>query len=568
MLINYIKIAIRNILRNKLHSIINIMGLAMGIACAVLLLLAVREIQSYDKHHSKHERIYMVQSDFTFVGKELFNYGTSIAVGPTLKDEYPVIEDYVRIIPSSRVFFYDSKNEIIGENGICFADSSVFKILDHDFIYGSPEGALDTPNSIVLSKTLAQKYFGDENPVGKILTRNNDINYTVTGVFEDLSKNTFRHYEALMPMRDYAMFYGMENFNSRKPGTFFNCNGSHFTFILLHKNANIQSIENGFDRFHKKYIEEAKKLGNDLNLVFEPLGDVFLNFRPSREMPPIYSMTVVLLVFLTIFILVVACINYMNIVTAQSEARAKEVGVRKVMGANRLSLVRQFLCESIVMSVISLIIALVLIELSLPTLNDFTGRNLEFSVFMSPDITVGLLILILLVGFLSGSYPALFLSSFLPARVLRGSGQTGKRKGRLRKLLVILQFTLAVMVINFTFIFQEMVDFWLHADLGFHIENILIVENNSPKVRKAIPLLKEELLKNNNISTVSGSFAKVGTGSWTASLRVENSEKEMVDFHSANLGVDFNFVDMLEVELLEGRSFTGKLHRTGNLPFW
>ena len=191
MFLNYIKIALRNIRRNKLHSFINIMGLAMGIACAVLLLLTVREMLSYDKHHSKHDRIYMVQSNFTFTGKEAFNYGTSIAVGPSLKDEYSAIEEYVRIYATSRIYFYDENNEAIGENGFFYADPSVLNVFDFNFICGSPEGALDSPNTIVLSQTLAQKYFGDENPVGKVLSRNNNIDYTVTGVFKDLPKNTF-----------------------------------------------------------------------------------------------------------------------------------------------------------------------------------------------------------------------------------------------------------------------------------------------------------------------------------------------------------------------------------------
>jgi putative ABC transport system permease protein len=560
MLSNYIKIAIRNILRNKLHSFVNIMGLAIGIASAVLLLLMVREMRSYDKHHSKHERIYMVQSRYNFQDKDIFARGSAIPVGPALKAEYPVIEEFVRNFSAPRTFFMDKKGEIIAEDDICYADPEIFKVFDHKFIYGIPEGALDSPNTIVLNKTLAKKYFGDENPIGKTLSRNNGVDYTITGVFEDLSRNSIRHYAALLPMQEFADFYGVEEFNSMESRKFFGSSSSRFTFILLHENADIASIKNNYNRFHEKYIAETKENeGLDLTLVFEPLADAFLNYRPSDEAPPIYLLTISVLLFLAFLILIIACINYMNLATARSEARAMEVGVRKVMGAGRFLLIRQFLCESVVITLTAMLISLVLIELCIPYLNNFEALGLSFNISMSPALLGMLLITTLTVGILSGSYPALVLSSFLPAQVFRGGRQTGKRKGRLRKLLVIVQFTLAIFVINFTFVLKKQVDFWLNPDLGFNMDDVLVIESKAPVVKKAIPSLKKELLKNRDISAVSGSSFTVGAGSSTTILKVENPDKELVDLFTAHLSVDFDFIDMMEIAVLSGRSFSREI---------
>ncbi len=555
MIANYIKIAIRNIMRNKLHSIINIMGLSIGIASAVLLLLMVREMESYDMHNSKHDRIYMVQSSYKFLGKGLFTMGSAIPVGPALKREYSAIEEFVRNFPAPRIFFKDKKGEIFGEDNICYADPQIFKVFDHKFIYGKPDRALDSPKTIVLNQTLSQKYFGDENPVGKTLKRNDGVDYTVTGVFEDLSKKSIRHYAALLPMREFAAGYGVEQFNSMEPANFLNCSSARFTFILLHKNADIASIKNNFSRFHEKYIAENNKKGNDLTLVFEPLTDAFLNFRPSQEAPPIYRLTIGMLFLLALFILIVACINYMNLATARSEARAMEVGVRKVMGAGRFLLIRQFLCESVIIALISMLISLVLIELSIPYINNFKVADIRFNISMSPSLMVRLLVISLTVGILSGSYPAFILSSFLPTHVFRGGRQTGKRKGRLRKLLVIVQFALAILVINFTIIFQKQVDFWLNSDLGFNMDDVLVIESNAPAVKKVIPTLKQELLKNKDINAVSESLFTVGTGAWNTTLKIENPEKKLIDLHTSYLSVDFDFISMMGIKVLEGRSF-------------
>lgn len=415
MILNYIKIALRNILRNKLHSFINIIGLAIGMACAIMLLLFVRDELSYDKHHSKRDRIYMVQELSRVIDKEDYFHTTPFVIGPALKDEYPAIEECVRICMADRMFFVDKNKEIIGEDGIGYADPTVFRVFDHNFIYGSSEGALDNPRTIVLSETLAKTYFGHINPVGKILSWSNGINYTVTGVFKDIPRTSFLRYTALIPMTDLVKIRDIKNFESREPDAFFRYIGNNYTYILLHKKFDIRSIKEDSDRFREKYYAEFGKQQNyDLKLFFKPLADVHLDYEATLDSTPNlfypYSLFISAIMFL-----IIAIINYMNLATARSARRAREVGVRKVLGADRRSLIMQFVCESVIITAVAFLITLVLVELFLPSFNDLVGKELKFGVFTDPVIYTGLITLILFVGISAGSYPAFFLSSYMPA---------------------------------------------------------------------------------------------------------------------------------------------------------
>ncbi len=565
MIANYIKIAIRNIMRNKLHSIINIMGLAIGIASAVLLLLMVREMESYDMHHSKHERIYLVQSQLNGAEGDLLYSGTSPAVGPTLKAEYPVIEEFVRNMPVGRTIFMDKKGEAIVENEMCYADPEIFRVFDHEFIYGSPEGALDSPRSIVINRTLSQKYFGGENPVGKILSTNKGDNYKVTGVFEDMPRTTGRYYSALIPMMDYARAIGLEEFNSRKSCNFSSFRFQFFTYILINEKADIKSIRDDYKRFKEKYISECTENGNDdLTLIFEPVGKVVLNSKLSEDLNiPAYYLFVSL-IFLSVLVLVIASINYMNLATAKSMGRAVEVGIRKVMGADRQSLIRQFLCESTIITIFALLIALGFVEFILPSFNELFDMNVTFRTLTEPAAIAGILILTLFVGILSGSYPALFLSSFLPVIIFRGGKNSRKGKGKFRKLLLTIQFVLALSIINITLAYQKQVDFWLNKDLGFNKSDILIIQADEPEVKKMIPDFIREISKNSNISYVARSLSAIWGGSWNDRGKVENSKNELKNIGFSYSKIDPDFIDMAEIEILEGSSFNREMGREEN----
>lgn len=557
MLLNYTKIALRNMMRNKLHSFINIMGLAIGITCAVLLFLAIREFLSYDGNNSKKNQIYMVQSDFERTDGPFFTFGTSSVVGPTLKDEYPVIEEFVRNFPAGRLFFKDNKGEPVLENKICFADPSIFKVFDHDFIYGSPEGALDSPRSIVINSTLSKKYFKEKNPVGEILTTTRGDNYTVTGVFKDLSQNTIRYYSALIPMMDYAKAVGFDAFNSRESCNFHNCNFSFFTYILLNENADINIIRNDFERFKNKYLIECKEnFGSDLTFIFEPLTEVFRNFKMSQDSSVTNYDVIIFLSLLALLILTIACINYMNLSTAKSAGRAREVGVRKVMGAERPSLIRQFLCESIIISFFAFLISLTLIELCIPSFNELFELQVSFIVLAEPEVFLSMLAIVIFVGILSGSYPALFLSSFHPASIFRGVGKNRKGKGIFRKLLIIVQFSLSLLVIDSAFLTKKQMDHWNNSDIGFNYDNILMIQADEEEIKKAVPIFMSEISRRSDIAYVSRSLSAIWAGSWNMAVKVENPDDELADLNMAFSYVDTDFAELMEMKVLEGRFFS------------
>ena len=560
MILNYIKIAYRNIVRQKVYSIINILGLAVGMACAILLLLFVRDELSYDKHNSKHERIYMVQSHFTFQGKDQYNLGSSFALAGAFKDEYPAIEESVRTFMSGRIYFFDQKRELIGEDSVCYADPSIFKVFDHEFIYGSPEGALDDTNSIVLSETLATKYFGEQNPVGKTISRNNGVDYIVKGVFKDLPRQSFRRYAALIPMMGLNGTLGINNLDSRESVAFFSNWGQSYTYILLKENTEIESITGDYERFRVKYIAEfAKQSDSDFEPIFQSLADIYLHYKATPESLPGILVRIYILSFSALFILIIACINYMNLTTARSAGRAREVGVRRVLGAYRGSLIRQFLSESIVITMAALLIAFVLIELFLPAFNNLVYKEISFGVLTEPTIFTGLLIMTLIVGLIAGSYPAFVLSSFLPVNVIRGDIQYGKGRGLLRKVLVIIQFVISIIVIMSAVVLQTHVNFLQSMDLGINKENILLITPPDPAAMDPMPTFKKEILGNTKISGVARSNRSFGTGSWNTGCMIEDSGGKIVNKVFGYLLVDYDFIDLMGMKVLEGRSFSREM---------
>ena len=560
MLTNYIKIAIRNIQRNKLHSFINIIGLSIGMACAIMLLLFVRDEFSYDKYNSKRDRIYMVQELSWFIDREDYFYTTPFVIGPALKDEYPAIEEFVRVYMADRMFFKDKNKEIIGEDGICYTDPTVFRVFDANFIYGSPEGALDKPHTIVLSEALAKKYFGDKNPVGKILSESNGINYTVSGVFKDLPKNTFTRYTALIPMTDLVKFKEIKNFESREPAAFYRNNiGRNYTYILLHKKSDIRSITEDSDRFREKYFAEFGKQQNyDLKLFFKPLTDVYLDYKATPDSKPNSFLSFSSFLSAMLF-LIIAIINYMNLATARSAHRAREVGVRKVLGADRRSLIIQFISESIIITAVAFLISLVLIELFLPDFNSLVGKDLKIEVFTDPVIYTGLIILILFVGLSAGSYPAFFLSSYMPAKVIKGEIKSGKGNRKLRNALVLVQFSVSITVIILSLSIYGSTKSMLQMDLGFNRKNILFFAPNSPDAVNSLAAYKNAIIGNSEILAASRSNSTAGIGGYRSNFLIEDSKGKNVTRSAIYLTVDYDFIDLMEMDVVEGRSFSREI---------
>ena len=565
MLLNYIKIALRNILRNKIYSVINIMGLSIGMACAILLFLFIRDELSYDKYNSRHDRIYMVQTCVNHGTEEKYGIFSSLALGPALKDEYPVIEESVRTFSSDGLYFIDSKGEVIKEDDLCYADPGMFRIFDYKFIYGAPDGALDSPDTIVLSQSFAKKYFGDENPVGKILKRNNGSSYTVKGVYEDLPENSFERFRAVICINNLKEIFGGTDFHTpRTPRAFFSRITPTHTYILLKENADIKSIETDYKRFKEKYYAElGRKTNRDMEPFFVPIDDVYLRGGASPGSVSPVLIRIYILSALAVFILIIACINYMNLATASSTVRAREVGVRKSLGAGRASLIRLFLSESMVITMASLVISLVLIELFIEEFNGLTGKELVFSIFKEPTVLAGLIVISLVVGLVAGSYPAFSLSSYNPAEVIKGEIKSKTGRGLLRKTLVIIQFTISIIVIISTMLLRDQMDYIRNMDLGFNRENILTIVPGGLKLTPGdsnesgrINTFMNAIRGNSNIIAVTkSSISTAGIGVWATNGKVEDRKGELINKKFYYVLGDHDYIDLMQMKILKGRSF-------------
>lgn len=549
---NYILSAIRNITKNAFHSAINIIGLSIGILATIFIILYIQDELSYDKHHKKHKRIYRLESDFTINNKHDKFAVTSIPLAPALKLEFPEIEEFVRFAGDEDILLKYEDKEFY-EDRIFYADSTIFNVFDHKFIYGSPDKALTEVNSAVLTISLAKKLFGDENPVNKVLKTGDGINFKITAVIDDVPLNSHLKFSGLFSVSTLAERYGKERFNSLEPGNFWNI--SPYSYILLKENTDISVIHEKFPEYYDKYMAS---IGEQINASFlmmsTPLTDVHLTSKFEGDEPTGNIIYVYIFGFVAIFILIIASINYMNMATARSFDRAREVGIRKVIGAHRAQLIRQFLGESIILSIIAMIIAIISATLLLPVFNNLADKNLSFCLITNPGIFIYTLVITLLIGIISGSYPAFYLSSFLPVQVLKGSTISNRKNGTLRKILVTFQFTLSIIMIIGTILVSNQLSFLRNKDLGFDKENILMTQVQDTTFRKKIPAFKEELLQNPNITNVSTSNGLPGKIRSIIVMRVEKEDK-MQEYALNFVMVDYDYIDLLNIEIIAGRNF-------------
>jgi putative ABC transport system permease protein len=555
MLTNYIKIALRTTLRNKLHSFINIMGLSIGLACAILILLYIMDELSYDKHNSKRDRIYIAE---TIYDDGVATPWTAVPLGDTLEDEYPVVEETARIYSPGKMSFIDQKNELIRENYIYCADTEIFSIFDYQFIYGSPEHALDSPHTIVLSEKLAKKYFGSRNPVGKILTRYGGIDYKVKGVFKDLHRNVSFPHDGLITMHDYREMIGSEKF--RRYTSSYSL-AEVTTFILLKDKSDVKTLSEDFKRFKARHMPGlAQRTDFDLNLKYKLLTDYHLEDIVSYDLNISRLERIYFITVLGFLILAIACINYMNLATAKSMGRAKEVGVRKVLGADRVSLIRQFLCESVIITLLAMLIAIALVEILLPYFNNLVSIELSLGASDGMALFTCVFIIILITGITAGSYPAIFLSRYSPVKVLGKSSGSVTGKGILRKALVIIQYSISIIMIICMMLSLKQMSYIAKMDLGFNKDNVFYVLFGNEEGRKLIPVLEKEISKISGISGVSRSSSTLSSfnASYRGSLfecRVEGENGELVEKQVKIDKMRPDYIDLMGIKVIEGKTF-------------
>ncbi|MDP8322742.1 MAG: ABC transporter permease [Candidatus Stygibacter australis] len=553
---NYLKIAVRNLMRKKFYTIINIAGLAIGICCAIMIGLYVQNELSYDKYNEDYERIYRLESHFTINETDDLFAVTAIPLAPAIKLEFPEdVEQYCRYrAMDNNLFQIDNKKYF--EDNVHYADSTVFEIFSYEFLRGEPSEALDDPNEIVLTESFARRIFGTQDPLGEYLETGYGFGFTVTGVIKDLPQNSHLNFEALASMVTLAQFYGAETFHSLDPNLFWNV--GFYSFIKLTEGGSIDNIMRGYPAFNEKYI---KALGETLNAKFQlmaqRLDKVHLNSKLKYELPTGNMGYVFIFGIVALFLLLIGCINYMNMATAQSSGRATEVGIRKVAGAQRGSLQMQFLLESVVISIFAYVLAVLAVELLLPTFNELAGRELSLNIGENLNYYGLFLLVSVVVGLVSGSYPAFYLSSFVPVEVLKG--KLSKGSTTLRKLLVVVQFSISIIMIICTLGVVSQLKFMQNTDLGFDKDNIVVLTIRDTTGARNLATFRDELLQHPKILKAGTSSSIPGSGYGIIVQRFETDEGEMSEKAINFVMVDENYLDVMDIKILLGREFDPEL---------
>jgi len=545
---SYFRTLLRNITRNKFYTFLNVLGLTIGIATALFILLYVQDELSYDKHYKNHKRIFRLESEFIANNNQDLYATVPIPIGPTLKTEIPEIEHIVRFDRIGKGLFIYNNREYL-EEGFFMADSAVFDVFTHEFIAGNPKTCLVAPNSIVLTESTAAKYFQDENPMGKVISAKDGEDYRVTAVIKDLKNNSHFKFDALVSISSDS-----EKYNITKASRFWRV--GVYTYILLNENADIDDVFDKWPSFYQKYMED---LGTRYNVHYEimatPLANTHFRQGLAAELPSGNKKYILIFSAIAFFILLIASINYMNMATARSANRAKEVGVRKVLGAPRGLLIQQFLSESMILSFLGLFFAFLIVWLLLPDFNDFTGKLIGLGLSTNYVVYIGILTITLFIGILSGSYPAFYLSAFDPVTVLKGSlSRSGRKSLALRRVLVIIQFFIAVFMIISSLVITGQLNFLRNKDLGFNKKNIVVLEIQDDGFYNNIPAFKEELLSNPGITAVTNSTGIPGSMNWINTMYVEQEDE--MKFEAILLAqTDFDYLKTYEIELETGRDF-------------
>lgn len=504
MVENFFKIAFRNLIRNKGFSAINIAGLAIGIASAILILLWIRSEVGYDQFHEKKDRIYEAWNRARFDGKTMCWNTTPKILGPTLQHELPEVERTVRVQWPQEFLFSIGDKRITSSGNM--VDTGFLQMFSFPLVKGNPATALHGLHSVIITEKLAKKLFGNEEAMGKVVKIDNKENFTVTGVLKDIPDNTRFNFEYLLPW-SYLVARGEVDSSWG--------NNSTRTYVLLKQNTKLASVEPKIKIFKQKYDDEAK--ADKWEMFIYPLTKwrLYSSFTNGVEDGGGRIVFVRLFGIIAAFILLIACINFMNLSTARSERRAKEVGIRKVVGAQKISLIGQFIGESILISLLAGVVAIGIVELSLPAYNALTQKQL-FLDYASISTWLTGLVFIVFTGILAGSYPAFFLSSFQPVKVLKGTFKKAHALVTPRKVLVVLQFTFAIILIICTVIVKQQIDYAQSRDTGYN-KNNLIYHFFTNDIERNYTVIKNELLASGaatNVVKTNSPITSVWSDGW------------------------------------------------------
>ena len=554
MLRNYFRVALRNLRNYKAYSFINIAGLSVGIACCIMIALYVQNELSYDKFNVNADRICRPRFLGRANGQDMNMATSPVAMGPTVYRDLPDVESYTRLSAASAVVRY--KDKTFTEERFFGADSTVFDVFTFPLVAGNPKTALTQPNTVVITESIAHKYFGDENPIGKILDVGKQYELAVTGVMKDVPQDSHLHPDFLASLTTLT--------DSRSPAWLGN---NYYTYFLLRKGVSLDEFRKEFNEEVVKYVgpqfkgvfdislDQFKTAGNKYGYTLQPLTSIHLHSHLEYEIEPNGSVTYVyIFMAIAIAILLIACINFINLSTARSERRAKEVGVRKTLGSTRSFLVGQFISESVLMSLVATLLAVGIVELLLPLFSSIANKKMSFSIFSDPLSIPLLLGFALLVGIISGGYPAFYLSSFRPVDVLKSKRRKGGRESFLRNGLVVFQFVISIALFIGTLVIYSQLKFVQTKNLGFDKEETLVI-NRTNDLGNLIHSFEHELTANRDITSVTNSTGIPGdlhgdSGFWLEGTGVD----KVIDLQT--MMCDFNFAKTYKLQMADGRFFS------------
>jgi len=555
---NYFLIAWRNLKNSKAFSFINISGLAIGLATCLLILLYVKDELSYDRYNEKADRIYRIDGDLKFAGNHFVIAVAPEPMGATMKRDYPEVEQTVHFRSYGGVLVRKGQQNI-HEDKVVYTDSTLFSVFTLPMIQGDPAHALAEPKSVVITEKTAMKYFNSTDVVGKYLVVNDTTNLKVTGVIKNIPSQSHFNFDFFIS--------GNKSIAKWELGDWLSNNFN--TYILLKKGADARRLEARMPQMVDKYmvpvaqaimhvdIDQFTKSGNYIKYSLTPVTAIHLHSNKTAEMDANGNIQYVY-IFSTIavFILLIACINFMNLSTARSAGRAKEVGVRKVLGSTRQSLIRQFLMESMLVCFIALVMSVLIAITLLPLFNQLASKELSPVLFISPWVLASLLGLTVVVGFLAGSYPALFLSAFRPAQVLKGKIAAGFKSGWLRSSLVVFQFTISVILMVGTIVIYRQLNYIRNKDIGYNRNQVLIIQNTNALGSQAAAF-REEVLKMNGAqsATMTGFLP---TAPWRTDYPLfpvpTTDASKAASMQIWN--VDENYIPTLGMRMVQGRNFS------------
>jgi putative ABC transport system permease protein len=557
MLKNFFKIALRNLFKNKAHTFLNVFGLAIGIACCILIMLFVQDELSFDKFHSKQARIFrVVEERLNPDGSKSVVPLSNGLIGETAENQLPQVEESVRIINRSATgrftVEYGDKKFYSGDH--IFTSPDFFTLFDFELIEGDKKTVLSDPSSIIITETAKEKYFGDEEALGKTLSVEGRGDVKVAGIMKNPPHNSHLQFDLIFPIEILLSNEGWRNWiNSWKSEWI-------TTYVLVKPDYNEEEMQSAFKRLGEEHFSESEI--NERTIFLQHLHDIhffsgemeneYLNANAGDE-SYIYILSIVAL-----FILLIACINFMNLSTAKSFDRAKEVGLRKVMGAFRTNILRQFLGESLIISFISLLFSIVIIELLFPLFNSLTGKDISTNYLENWPYVLSIISLAFIVGIISGSYPAFYISKFQPVKVLKGIQKSSKKGYSFRQILVVVQFALSIIMIVSTVVVYQQLEFIRDKRLGFHKDNMIVVDINSGSSRSSFREIKSEMLRSPSVKNVTTSSRVPGEWKNLPQVKVQASGSEVI-LQPYHITIDEDFIDTYSLELISGRNFSEKM---------